>query len=177
MADKQGARSGERAVSTLSGIEPAPASRTFRWLLKQYTGALTCAVLSFLFLVLTVAYASRWIEVSQYRSIGSSRTYTILILRVLSELTTIALGLTVALTIERLQWHNIVRQKGQPYLSYLGLSPGTGFLGLAKLSFGRGSLTAPWRWWSMYRLALLAVLPVLNIIIFGKSKKSSATNE
>lgn len=177
MADKQGAHSGERAASISSGIEPASASRNFRWLLKQHTGALVCAVLSLLFLVLTVAYASRWIGVSQYRSIGSSRTYTILILRVLSELTTITLGLTVAFTIERLQWHNIVRQKGQPYLSYLGLSPGTGFLGLAKLSFGRGPLTAAWRWWGAYRLALLAVLPVLNIVIFGESYKSSTTGK
>ena len=177
MADKQSVRTGEQATSTLSGIEPASVPRTSRRSLKQHIGALTCAALSLLLLVLTVAYASRWIGVSQYRSIGYSRTYTILILRVLSELTTIALGLTVALTIERLQWHNIVRQKGQPYLSYLGLSPGTGFLGLAKLSFGRGPLVAPWRWWSIYRLALLSVLPVLNVIIFGESDKPSATDE
>jgi hypothetical protein len=168
MADKQGTRSNEQAVSTLSGIEPTSDPRASRRLLKQHTGALTCAVFSSFFLVLTVAYASGWIRVSQYRSIGYSRTYTILILRVLSELTTIALGLTVALTIERLQWHNIIRQKGQPYLSFLGLSPGTGPLGLAKLTFGRGSLSTPWRWWSMYRLALLAILPVLNVIIFGE---------
>lgn len=169
MADKRDVYSSEEAISISSEIEPASAPRTFRWSLKQHTGALVCAVLSLLFLVLTVAYASRWIGVSQYRSIGSSRTYTILILRVLSELTTIALGLTVAFTIERLQWHNIVRRKGQPFLSYLSLSQGTGFLGLAKLSFGRGSLTAAWRWWGVYRLALLAVLPVLNVVIFGES--------
>lgn len=136
--------------------------------LKHYVGAWLSAILSLLLLILTIAYASRWIGVSRYQSLGSSRSHTILILRILSELTTTALGLTLAFTIERVQWRLIIRECGQPFLSFLGLSPGTGIFGLLRLSGRRGPFMASWRWLSISRLALLAVLPILNVVIFGK---------
>jgi hypothetical protein len=135
---------------------------------KHYAGAWLSVILSLFLLILTIAYASRWIGVSQYRSLGSSRSHTILILRILSELTTTALGLTLAFTIERVQWRLIIRERGQPFLSFLGLSPGTGVFGLVRLLGRRGPIMASWRWWSISRLALMAVLPVLNVVIFGK---------
>lgn len=168
MQEKQNAVADERAIPSPIPTEnsPAPAghSKTF----KLYAGACLSAILSLLLLILTIAYASGWIGISGYRSLGSSRSRTILVLRILSELTTMALGITTALTIDRVQWRLFIREKGQPFLSFLGLSPGTGPLGLTQLSTRRGPLFASWRLWSISRLALLAVLPVLNVVNFGK---------
>jgi hypothetical protein len=158
----------ESAVTLLNGNESKSIPVRPQSKLKQHAGAWVSAVLSLLLLILTIAYASRCLGVSQYQSIGSSRSRTILVLRVLSELTTTLLGLTLALTIERVQWHQIVRERGQPFLSFLGLAPGTGIFGLAKLLFVKGPCMASWRWWSVSRLILLAILPILNVVIFGK---------
>jgi hypothetical protein len=158
----------EPAVTLGNGNESTSISVRPQSKLKQHAGEWVSAVLSLLLLILTIAYASRCIGVSQYQSIGSSRSRTILVLRVLSELTTTMLGLTLALTMERMQWHQIVRERGQPFLSFLGLAPGTSMFGLAKLSFVEGPCMASWRWWSVSRLILLAILPILNVVIFIK---------
>ena len=103
----------ESAVTLLNGNESKSIPVRPQSKLKQHAGAWVSAVLSLLLLILTIAYACRCLGVSQYQSIASSRSRTILVLRVLSELTTTLLGLTLALTIERVQWHQIVRERGQ----------------------------------------------------------------
>jgi hypothetical protein len=142
-------------------------------IIKKHATEWVSAGLSLLLLVLTIAYASRCIDASRYQSIGPSRSRTILVLRVLSELTTIMLGLTIAITMERVQWHQIVRERGQPFLSFLGLAPGTSIFGLAQLLFVKGPCMASWRFWSFSRLILLAIVPILNVVIFGKCQDLS----
>jgi hypothetical protein len=162
-------------VALLDKNLPTPVPRRSRSKLRQHAGEWVSAVLSLLLLILTIAYASRCIGVSRYQSIGSSRSRTILVLRVLSELTTTMLGLTLALTMERVQWHQILRERGQSFLSFLGLAPGTSILGLAQLLFVKGPCMASWRWWSLSRLTLIAILPILNVVIFGKSPVHNLT--
>lgn len=150
--------------SSATIVSPSPTKSNT----KNYIGASSSAVCSFLLLALTIAYASRRFGVSQYQVLGSSRGRIILILRILSELTTTMLGLTLALTIEKIQWRLIIREKGQHFLSFLALAPGTGIFGLGQLLFAKGRYLSSWRWWSFLRLALIAVLPVLNVVIFGQ---------
>lgn len=91
---------------------------------RQYGLAWLMASLSLVLLILTVAYASRSLTLSSYRYVRSSGGHIILVLRVLSELTSILLGLTLTFTMERVQWRLIIRKNGQRCLSFLSLAPG-----------------------------------------------------
>jgi hypothetical protein len=128
--------------------------------------------------ILTVLYASQSTILSRVRSVGGSPSHTILVLRVLSELASLSLATTIAAVFEGLQCMLVSRGKqtsgqtdgaGFELSNYLGLDSGTGILGLLGMALGRRVSKITTRSWSIIRLVAIVMIPLLNILIMGKS--------
>ena len=127
-----------------------------------WLGALITVVL----FLLTVYYAmtatlgrgAAWLQTSQSRAL--------LLLRVLSEATSIFLTLLIASSLERLQWMLISRKKGLNLPTLFSLEAGTGVLGLLQLlvlkGFGLWTRSS-----SLMRLSFKLVVPVLAVLIMS----------
>ena len=123
------------------------------------------------FYLLTVLYASQSTLLSQIRFVGSSPSYTILVLRVLSEIASLLLATTIAAVFQRLQSMLVSRSShgGMRLTDYLGLEAGTGVLGLLSMALGTGVSKMTTRVWGTIRLVSIIIVPLLNILIMGKS--------
>lgn len=135
---------------------------------KQHSMAWLSNLLGIVLVILTTMYASGSYSMAVFRRVRTSSANTILVLRVLTELTSILLSINLALTLENIKWRLVTRIKGQKLPDFLSLVPGTSVIGLSQLALSEGSAWSSWRFWSLGRLALLALLPILNVIIFSK---------
>ncbi|PVH87145.1 hypothetical protein DL98DRAFT_581868 [Cadophora sp. DSE1049] len=143
------------------------ANTNFALRFRQNALAWLSSFVSLLLLVLIVMYALRSYSMSNYQSVRSSSSRTILVLRVLSELTSILMVIMLALTMENVKWRFITRKQGQQLKNFLTLVAGTSMLGLLQLLFGKGLLFSSWRFSSLLRLVLIALPPVLNVVLFS----------
>ena len=133
---------------------------------KQLPLTWSGAMITLVLFILTVNYAMTaglgngigWLQSSQSRSI--------LLLRVLSEATTLFLTLLVSTSYERLQWMLVSRSRGLSLPTLLSLEAGTGVLGLLHLSLLRG-----FQWWTrcsgILRLFIKLLIPVLAVVIMS----------
>jgi hypothetical protein len=135
---------------------------------KQHGIAWLSNLLGLVLITLTTMYASGSYSMAAFRRVRTSSANTILVLRVLTEMTSILLSINLALTLENIKWRLVTRVKGQRLPDFLSLVPGTSILGLTQLALSKGSAWSSWRFWSLGRLALLVLLPILNVIIFSK---------
>ncbi|KAF2195805.1 hypothetical protein K469DRAFT_744275 [Zopfia rhizophila CBS 207.26] len=120
---------------------------------------------------MTVSYATERSRFTSIKFVHSSRSNTILILRVLSEAAGVLLGTTIYSTFEVVQWVKISRPDGLPFPEFLALQPSTGPLGLLVLALGRGLPAAEWpmkpRVMSFIRLVSEFAVPVLGVLIMS----------
>ena len=129
------------------------------------------AICALALLILTSIYAGNSSLLAGHRSIGRSPSNVLLVLRVLSELAGVMLATTIAGTIEVVQWTLISRhggKKGTSFTDYLVMHAGTGVPGLLRLAFGHGVPKVSSRFWSIARLAGIAMVPLLNVVIMSK---------
>jgi len=135
---------------------------------KQNAMAWLANLFGILLITLTILYAGGSYSMANFNAIRSSSANTILVLRVLTEITSILLTLNLNFALENIKWRLVTRTKGLKLPDFLCLVPGTSLLGLSQLLFSKGSTWASWRFWSLGRLVFLALLPILNVIIFSK---------
>ena len=104
----------------------------------------------------TLGRGASWSHMTQSRAI--------LLLRVLSEATSLFLGATIVSSLERLQWMLTSRFKGLSLPSIVALQSGTGVRGMLALTIGFGWGT---RLFSVIRLCLKLIVPVLAVLIMS----------
>jgi hypothetical protein len=135
------------------GVEKPPIQQIrLTWLLTLPTIAL---------FTLTVYIAFGNTGLLQSSSVRSSIRQTILVLRVLSELTALCMASLIDGSLERLQWMLTARTKGFLLPGFLSLGSGTGKLGMLNLlhrDFRGGGR------WSLLRLILALGVPALSVI-------------
>jgi len=132
--------------------------------------AYTSAVLTTVFLILTAVYGSQTTAVSHVRFLYNSSSHAIFVLSVLSGLTGLFLGTTIASAFEKVQWVLVSRKDGLQLSKYLSLQAGTGVMGLLILTVGGGhSILSSTRLWSATRLASIILVPAIGVLIMSKS--------
>ncbi|KAL2070992.1 hypothetical protein VTL71DRAFT_14018 [Oculimacula yallundae] len=134
--------------------------------LKLHATAWLSNLLGLALFTLTIAYACGSYSMTGFRRVRTSLSKTILVLRVLSELTSILLTITLGLTLENIKWRLVTLFKDLSLPNLLSLVPGTSVVGLIQLVLSKGPAWSSWHFWSFGRLFLLALIPILNIIIF-----------
>lgn len=141
-------------------------------LARQTILAWASAILALSFFLLTVCYASERSSISHLKFVRSSRSNTILVLRILSEAAALFLSATIHSTFEVVQWVLISRPGGIRLSQYLALQSSTGPLGLIALALGAGLSPAQWpfspRVLSLLRLLAELTVPVLGVLIMGR---------
>jgi hypothetical protein len=142
-------------------------------LARQTLLAWTSAVLALAFFLMTVAYATEKSRFSAVKFVHSSRSNTILVLRVLSEAAGVFLGGAIHSTFEVVQWVLISRPEGIRLPQYLALQSSTSPLGLLVLALGQGLPASQWpmkpRVLSLLRLIAELAVPVLGVLIMSMS--------
>ncbi len=123
------------------------------------------ALLTIALFLLTVVYALGNTEVLDIPSIRLSTSLTILVLRVLSEVTGLCMISLIDGSLERLQWMLAARETGIALPGFMALFVGTGKLGMLNLLF-RGFRGG--RRWSLLRLLLVLGVPAMGIIILSR---------
>lgn len=153
--------------TTTSSPHPDPPIYQIRWtwLLAFITTAL---------FTLTVLYAFGNTDVLKVRSIRLSISLTILVLRVLSEVTGLCMVSLIDGSLERLQWMLAARATGFALPGFLALGSGTGKLGMLNLLF-RGFRGA--RLWSLLRLILVFGVPIIGVLILSRVNAGLVFNE
>ena len=117
----------------------------WHWLLTVFTTAV---------FGLTAAFAKASISVDSYffrksfffKKFGS----TLAILRLLQGITSTLTGITLQQTLEMIQWSLLSRRDGMRLLTFLSISPATGFLGMFWMVVLGGHKACD-RAWSLYR--------------------------
>lgn len=123
---------------------------------------------------LTVVYALGNTKVLDFPSIRLSISFTILVLRVLSEVTSLCMVSLIDSSLERLQWMLAARDEGFALPGFLALAPGTGKLGMLNLLL-RGFRGG--RRWSLLRLVLVLGVPAIDIVILSRVSAGLVFNE
>ncbi|ORY16003.1 hypothetical protein BCR34DRAFT_598035 [Clohesyomyces aquaticus] len=140
-------------------------------LAKQTNLAWISAILAVTFFTLTVSYATEKSRFTSVKFVHSSRSNSILVLRVLSEITSVFLGATIHSTFEVVQWVLISRPDGIRLPQFLSLQSSTGPLGLLVLALGRGLPYSQWsikpRLMSLLRLLAEIAIPVIAVLIMS----------
>lgn len=143
-------------------------------LARQTILAWLSVFLAFFFFVFTVSYAAERSRLSRLQLVRSSRSNTILILRILSEAASIFLASTIYSTFEVVQWVLISRPGGIRLAQFLALQSSTGPLGLIALFWGKGLPPSQWpmkpRLMSFLRLMAQLTVPVLGVLIMSMVK-------
>jgi hypothetical protein len=130
-----------------------------------------CLLLTTALFIVTALYASRPSVFSAAGYFTTSISRPVRNLRVLSGVTDILLAATFSSVLERIQWSLIVRKRGLRFTELLALHASTGYLGLSKLAYGKGSLDAVARAISQIRLLVAVCCAVLGIVIMSKSRQ------
>lgn len=133
-----------------------------------------CLLLTTALFIITALYASRPSVFSAAGYLTTSISRPVRNLRVLSGVTDILLAATFSSILERTQWSLIVRKRGLRFTELLAFHASTGYLGLLKLTYGKGSLDAVARAISQIRLLIAVCCAVLGIIIMSKSRQEEA---
>ena len=140
-------------------------------LAKQTILAWVSALLSLFFFTLTVSYAAEKTKLSRLEFVRSSRSNTLLILHVLSEVASVFLDITIYSTFEVVQWVLISRPGGIRLAQFLALQSSTGPLGLISLVMGKGLPSKQWpvkpRVMALLRLVARLTVPVLAVLIMS----------
>jgi hypothetical protein len=124
--------------------------------------------------ILTVLYAFGNTGILNLPSIRLSISFTVLVLRVLSEVTGLFMVSLIDACLERLQWMLAARDTGFPLPGFLALGSGTGKLGMLNLLL-RGFRGG--RRWSLIRLILAFGVPVLGVVILSRVNAGLVFNE
>ena len=107
---------------------------------------------------------------------NQSRSYSLFVLRAISELTALSLSATISLMLERIKW-TLVYRSGRDGMSptrftdLLALEESTSVLALLRLA---GSPAVGWggaRVWSLIRLLFVALVPITGILIMSMSRR------
>ena len=122
------------------------------------------ALITLLFFVVTAKYALTSDLGNGIAWVHSSPSRTILLLRLLSEVTSILLFILISSVLDRLQWILISRECGIDVPTLLSMEAGTGVLGLIQLAF-LGGFQAMTCASSAVRLLLKFVIPALSVLI------------
>lgn len=140
-------------------------------LARQTVLAWISTILALSFFSLTISYATERSRFSHLRFVHSSRSNTILVLRVLSEAAGVFLAGTIHSTFEVVQWVLISRPNGIRLPQFLALQSSTGPLGLMILAAGRGLPASQWpmnaRIMALLRLIAELTIPVLGILVMS----------
>jgi hypothetical protein len=123
-------------------------------------------------IVLTCLEASGSIVTRYLTLINQSRSYSIFLLRALSELAGLALAATLFATLERLSWALLCRnhsdEPGARFADFLALQNGTGAPGLLILALGRSVGAAPTKLLALLRLMVMIFIPLIGILAMGR---------
>jgi hypothetical protein len=133
-----------------------------------------CLLLTTALFVVTALYASRPGVFPAVGYFTASISRPVRNLRVLSGVTDILLAATFSSALERTQWAFIVRKRGLRFTELLAFHASTGYLGLLKLAYGKGSLDAVARAISQIRLLVAVCCAVSGIIIMSESRQEEA---
>ncbi|KAF2730899.1 hypothetical protein EJ04DRAFT_579546 [Polyplosphaeria fusca] len=140
-------------------------------LARQTLLAWSSTVLALAFFLMTIAYVTEKSRLSKARFVHSSRSNTILVLRVLSEAAGVFLAGSIYSTFEVVQWLLISRPEGIRLPQFLALQSSTGPLGLLVIAFGKGLSAGEWpmgpRIMSLLRLMAELTVPVLGVVIMS----------
>jgi len=150
------------------------------WIIVGPTGSASFRQVWWLWLCLLVT-AALFISIALYAShpsvFSAAGYFTTSIsrpvrnLRVLSGVADILLAATFSSVLERIQWSLIVRKRGLRFTELLALHASTGYLGLLKPAYEKGSLDAVARANSQIRLLVAVCCAVLGIVIMSKSRQ------
>ena len=130
------------------------------------------AVLTLVSLAVTALYATQ--RIGKLKFVTASSSTTILVLRVLSELTGVLLATSIALAFEKVQWLLTVRARGVPLKEYVALQAGTSVCGSLLLAARRSVPKANTRTWSVLRLLGVGIIPAMGILIMSESPEGGA---
>ncbi|KAF2786287.1 hypothetical protein K505DRAFT_380369 [Melanomma pulvis-pyrius CBS 109.77] len=140
-------------------------------LARQTILAWSSTILALTFFLMTVSYATEKSRFSNVKFVHTSRSNTILVLRILSEAAGIFLASTIYSTFEVVQWVLISRPGGIQFPQFLALQSSTGPLGLMVLAFGKGLPPHQWgmkpRIMSLIRLIAEVAVPVLGVLVMS----------
>ncbi|KAF2115423.1 hypothetical protein BDV96DRAFT_646421 [Lophiotrema nucula] len=140
-------------------------------LARQTILAWSSTVLALSFFLMTVAYAAEKSKFSKVKFVHASRSNTILVLRILSEIAGVFLAGSIYSTFEVVQWVLISRPEGIRLPQFLALQSSTGPLGLLVLALGKGLPASQWpmmpRYMSLLRLMGEFAVPVLGVLIMS----------
>lgn len=124
------------------------------------------------FFLMTVSYATQKSRFSSIKFVHSSRSNTIMVLRILSEAASLFLAGSVHSTFEVVQWVLISRPEGIHFPQFLALQSSTGPLGLLMIALGRGLPKSEWpmkpRFLSLLRLIAEAAIPLVGVLVMSK---------
>lgn len=145
-------------------------------LARQTILAWSSTILATAFFLMTVAYATEKSRFTAAKFVHSSRSNTIMVLRVLSEIAGVFLAGSVYSTFEVVQWVLISRPDGIRLPQFLALQSSTGPLGLLMIALGRGLPASQWpmkpRLMSLLRLLAQVAIPLTGVLVMSESAAS-----
>jgi hypothetical protein len=133
-----------------------------------------CFLLTTTMFIITALYASRPRLFSAAGYSTTSISSPVRHLRILSGVTDILPGVTFSLILERVQWAMIARKQGMRFTELLSFHASTGYPGLARLAYGKGSMDVVARAISQIRLLVAVCCALLGIIIMSESRQDRA---
>jgi hypothetical protein len=151
-----------RHVITMDSRAHGCSSVNGGWMLMLLTIALV---------ILTCLQARGSILTRNIETVNQSRSYSLLILRTVSELAGLSLSATVSSTLERIKWALVCRKHQDSrtgFVDFLVLDAGTGVWSLLSLLMRRTSTTVRTRFYSAARLLFMVVVPLVGILIMSK---------
>jgi hypothetical protein len=129
---------------------------------------------------LTCLEASGSIVTRYLAVVNQSRSYSIFLLRALSELAGLSLAASLSATLERLNWALVCRQRasgqGSQFTKFLALQNGTGIAGLFVLGFGRSVGGIGARALALLRLVVLLFVPLIGILVMSAGPSRPSAN-
>lgn len=155
-------------------------------LARQTNLAWIATFMALSFFLITISYATEKSRISELKSVRESRSRTIFVLRILSEIAGVFMAATMHSTFEVVQWVLVSRAEGIKFPQLLALQSSTGLLGLLVLALGRElpirELPLTPRIMSLMRLISETSVPVLGVLIMSEyiervEKKVEADNE
>jgi len=135
-----------------------------------------CLILTILFFILTIVYASWPTFLTRPRAIRASSSYTILVLRTLSQIVDALLGICLVMALEKMQWYYIARgnpgdqrddQSGETFALISAIAPSTGVVGILQTLCRTTVKLGAVKLWSLARLGFLALLFALGLLIMS----------
>ncbi|KAK3114926.1 hypothetical protein LTR53_006254 [Teratosphaeriaceae sp. CCFEE 6253] len=158
----------EKPVAVGSRPHPLSKPRTCLAVIRHTLLGWVSWLLATALFALTVAYA---LKPSTFTAglyfVGDSIGHSILTLRLLSAFTDILLSITFAIALDRLQSILVGGPEGTVFAKVLAVHPGTSYVGLSVLGFGRGTSQLAVRVMAVVRLLVVVLIPILGIIILS----------